>query len=525
MSLQLPTIPETVTRGLFLAAVCFAADFFQFRHFGPLTDDWSFVGPIIWDTQESLFQKFLAQANTYERRPLRSVESILLWTAYKGAGFSGIFLTLWAALSANAILLYVLLKRRWPEPLALLGALLFLLFPSDTTHTWPSYLVARLALGYCFVACLLFAAGHYRSSIVACLAAVFSYELSLFVFVLAPWFADGGTRKSVYRGFSILAGALSIYFLWRLAGPLDLRVSTTWNQWDANTAYQYLMEFPRAVVLTCLVWPLKSLIEVVHPQARFAALLFLGFSVFTIRFLRRGFEFEETQRAYSIETKPPLIAMRTDLYTWKLLGSIAWGSLGIMAAASLSFWAAPSTEISVVSRYNYFFSPGGAIVITATLAILFRFVAYKTVRTTLLIVAIAIASAMFGFRVRIQSEWSEAATRQRSIMREIVAQLPAPPANTRVIVDYRENERTRSINAFSGVRWESEAVFRWLYGPEISGVVVRDVPSARNELQSSKEPNLAIYEVARGKRTWLRRQGGSPAVRPQGPALEYIMRE
>jgi hypothetical protein len=217
--------------------------------------------------------------------------------------------------------------------------------------------------------------------------------------------------------------------------------------------------------------------------------------------------------------------LRTDLYTWKLLASIAWGSLGVMAAASLSFWAAPSTEISVLSRYNYFFSPGGAIVITATLAVLFRIAAHKTVRTALLIVAIATAAAMLGLCVRIQSEWSDAATRQRSILREIVAQLPAPPRNTRVIVDYRETERARSINAFSGARWESEAVFRWLYGPEISGVVVRDPRSAAEEIRTSKEPHLAIYEVARGRRTWIRRKAGYPVVRPQGAVLEYIMRE
>ena len=123
---------------LVLSAVAWFAHFSSWRQIGFFSDDQSFaVLTMAWTPADAAHQAgVLAFAYPEPQgRPLGFLLGVELpYLGWRAAGVFGMFAVGWVILSLNAALLYGLLARRLPRPLPAVGALVFLLFPADTTR-------------------------------------------------------------------------------------------------------------------------------------------------------------------------------------------------------------------------------------------------------------------------------------------------------------------------------------------------------------------------------------------------------
>ena len=123
---------------LFLSAVAWFAHFSGWRQTGFFSDDHSFaVLTMAWTPGDARhFGQVLAFSYPEPQgRPVGFLLGLELpYLGYHVAGVFGMFAVGWVVLSGNAVLLWTLLARRLPRPLPVVGALVFLLFPADTTR-------------------------------------------------------------------------------------------------------------------------------------------------------------------------------------------------------------------------------------------------------------------------------------------------------------------------------------------------------------------------------------------------------
>ena len=121
-----------------LAAIAWFAHFSGWRQTGFFSDDHSFaVLTMAWSPGDARhFADVLAFSYPEPQgRPLGFLLGLELpYLGYRAAGVFGMFAVGWLILSANTVLLYVLLARRLPRPMPVVAALMFLLFPADTTR-------------------------------------------------------------------------------------------------------------------------------------------------------------------------------------------------------------------------------------------------------------------------------------------------------------------------------------------------------------------------------------------------------
>ncbi len=144
-----------------LATVAWFAHFSGWRQTGFFADDHSFaVLTMAWTPGDA---RHLANLLAFsypepQGRPLGFLLGLELpYLGYRLAGAFGMYAVGWLILSANAGLLYALLARRLPPPMPLVGGLMFLLFPADTTRPFLCHAhILQPSLTFALVAAHLF---------------------------------------------------------------------------------------------------------------------------------------------------------------------------------------------------------------------------------------------------------------------------------------------------------------------------------------------------------------------------------
>ena len=142
-----PRLPQTappVSRlvvPLLLVLTAGVAHFLRLSAFGLYEDDYYYVGePLGWDLRAAV--DFVAEAftNWPQGRPVGlALPRFLAFAVGSSLGLRGIYLLGFAVIAANTLLAHRLAARFLPPFPALAFALVFCLFPADTTRIFPTY--------------------------------------------------------------------------------------------------------------------------------------------------------------------------------------------------------------------------------------------------------------------------------------------------------------------------------------------------------------------------------------------------
>ena len=209
----------------FLLAVAWFAHFSGWRHIGFFSDDHSFaVLTMAWTPADA---RHLAAVLAFsypepQGRPLGFLLGLELpYLGYHWAGVFGMFAVGWIILSGNAALLYGLLARRLPPPLPLVGALMFLLYPADTTRPFLCHAhILQPSITFALVAAHLFlcrsmwarAVGYVVAAL--CLVTYETAVLPLLAVPLLDWPTFGSAAAGQVRVLRPANGAFPWRRLW-----------------------------------------------------------------------------------------------------------------------------------------------------------------------------------------------------------------------------------------------------------------------------------------------------------------------
>ncbi len=523
--------PRPWTTALIIGVACWAADFSQAHRFGLLADDWALMGNALWN-RSFPFSEFLRDLFFYswEGRPLRTIEFLLLRGAYAFGGLTASFLVLWAVLSASGILLSRLVARRLGGGAGLAAGLLLVLYPAVTTHVWAATLMAMLGIFYVLLAMEAFQRGWNVIAGLMILAALFSYELSAFPFVLAPWFRSGGRRRGLRDGILVFGIALGIYVAWRLwifpRFVPDLRgaIVAAERGGPFEMARTTLAAALRTIPALLFRWPAHAFEVAAKPEHRslFAA-AFFAITPASVLLTRRG-----------------SAVSKSNLRDALLL--TVFGVAAIMAGAALSVFASPRFTDGPVSRHNIASQMGAAVFWTGGFTLLFGLLRHRILRTAATMACCAVLAAFFTFRHAVQESWVRAGEFQRGVIRRMVEDLGPLPPHTAVLVRYPtagfEPSDPEVLPPFvSGRTYEMETIFRLIYDESMlagSFEEEKDVerasllsPLGRMFRERAKLFSVVSYTLPSGDIHWFYRRALDPRehlIVPGGPAWDFVLR-
>ncbi len=512
-----------------IAVGCWAADFSQVHRFGLLADDWALLGNALWN-RSFPFWRFIHDLFFYswEGRPLRTVEFLLLRGAHALGGLPASFLVLWVVLSASGILLGRLVAQRLGRGAGLTAGLLFVLYPAVTTHVWAATLMAMLGILYVLLGMEAFRRHWNLVAGLMVLAALYSYELSALPFVLAPWFRDGGRKRGLRDGIFVFGAALGIYVAWRLwvfpEFVPDLRAAVVAA--DRGGPHEMvkttLIAAFQAVPTLILRWPAHAFEVATNPEHRsvFAAIFLATAPVSALMVPRR-----ETATARGLR----------DVITLCLFGVAA-----TMAGAALSVFAGPRLTDGPASRHNIASQVGAVVFWTGSFIILLRLARRPVLRVSAALLGCAVLAAFFTFRHAVQESWVRAGEFQRRVVQRMVEDLGPLPPHTAVLVRHPtagfEPSCPAVMRPFISARtYEMETIFRLIYDESMlagSFEQEKDVehaallsPLGRVFRNRSKLFSIVSYSLPEGDVKWFYRrplEPGEQLVRPDGPAWEFV---
>ena len=263
---------------LVLTAVAVIANFVHAASFGLYEDDWYFAA-CAWLTPARVWfsEMWGSMRGFYLGRP---VQECFLWTSgYIGSALHsiGALYVLAAVLhAASVLMLYRVLRLRYPAFLAALGGLVFAVSPLSTIRPFLGGTLC-LAPGLMFLlgAILVYARPRYAyASYLLAILSLLTYELLFFVFFAAPFFRRGSKRWwRAALHVAICGLILAAYLLVRrhfsesrlmeapVGSPLQLVKGVVWfavfNTFSSFKAYVYAVYLAaRETRLSSLVWSL-----------------------------------------------------------------------------------------------------------------------------------------------------------------------------------------------------------------------------------------------------------------------------
>lgn len=201
--------------------VAFVAHFVFFPLFGIYDDDYILTLPTMsWSWHDFASALVRAWTNPVFARPLNFfLRGIIFFFTVRHGHLATGFLVSWVLVSANAVLLYSLIRRILPHVPALVGSLVFVLFPLDTSRQilmiQTDLLVAIFLLLVCFH---LYLSGRYLAAYALVTVSLLNLESLFPPFLAAPILAAGLTGMRSWKNFvkNLLRHALVLGVLFGL---------------------------------------------------------------------------------------------------------------------------------------------------------------------------------------------------------------------------------------------------------------------------------------------------------------------
>lgn len=181
-----------------LALTVAVAHYFFFREFGLYEDDYAHIATLLgagWDTIYGIIR--WALITMPDGRPIQfAIIPIITYLVPPLGGFSALYLVGWAIVSANAVLIFFLLRRFGAPLFALCGALVFALYPADTTRAFLTHALSyQVSVTFLLLASLAYLNGFRPLAYILIIGSLFSFEACFLPFLLVPLLQVPWDRK------------------------------------------------------------------------------------------------------------------------------------------------------------------------------------------------------------------------------------------------------------------------------------------------------------------------------------------
>ena len=459
-------------------AAAWIGNFLHLSQFGFYEDDWYFFAtPYMLPADGWFAQMFAAMRQFVVGRPLQSF--LMYVSGYCGALVSSIqilYILAFLAYAAAAVMMYYLLRRRFPSLFCALSVLLFVLSPLTTIR---QFLNGQLTTGPAFIfvfgAMLWYPRRKPLSYLTASLALV-TYESIFFLFLAAPFFEKSSGGRRVRRAglhLAVIAALTAAYLFVRsaLAEPRIMEISQgpvgtmagmllydlffTASSWKPYVYAMYVgvRELSLEAALYGTAFWIPALIALLHSRAGRAALKPFG-----------ARHFGAARRR------------------WWLWNGVSAGLLLTMLGYALSYaqlyrdWTYPLSGRD--TRASSAASFGSSMLVSALLILLIASFQTPRLRAAARVACLLFFCGIFSYSLVIQTDYIHAWEHQKSLLTQTMMLSPDVHRDTLFIVESpwfgeplfpREGLLRRPSIGFQrhGLEVSLETMFGWQQAPRI----------------------------------------------------------
>jgi hypothetical protein len=468
-----------------IVLVTWLANFLHFKSFGFYEDDWYFFAVPYSLTSSDWLRRMTASVVQFQLgRPLQFFYMYLF--GYVGTVFSSIevlYVIAFVLFAGSAVLMYFLLRHRYPPLFCTLATLLYVMSPLTTIR---QFLNGQLSTAPAFICAFSAMLLYQRRSRVRWLAypiavlALLTYEPMFFLFLAAPLFTRGRlTRKRIWSAFvhvSFCFGVIMVYFAAR-AKLGEARVDAIPREPIklVLNVVGYCLYFTASSVKPYIYAAYVSLKEVSFESVLLAIGVFIPVLLFTFRSVSARRTLEKR-----IAFRPSRSRFRAARLFWWLRHGVGAGFLLIPTAYALAFfhlyqdWTYPlsgrDTRASVAASF------GSSILVAAILMILMTAFRTKPLRVVSRCVAVLGLTFLFCYSLVVQADYVKAWEHQKSFLTQAIMQTPDARADSFFIVEtpwigetlFPGDARRPSIGfQRHGLEVGFRAMFGWANAPRV----------------------------------------------------------
>lgn len=428
-----------------LSLTIWVAHFFNFLHFGLYEDDYALISSM-WRLPDFLDNTRSALVGWPQGRPIGfMLLGIFSFVGERLGGLHAIYLIGFVIITVNAFLFYILLRNISTETMALTGALMFGLFPADTTHSFLTHsLCLQVSITFFLLAAIAHLSGRRVLGYLALAAVLLTYESPFPVFLAMPLLASTWDRALV-RKLLLNAGIMAVI----VVAVVAVRVV-----FGEERVAEMRGDVPgtlKMIVQSLMIGPAVSMTQFINAPIRvifnwnatltvyFAA--FLTFFVWVLRGPATSATgtLSDAISAGQTQIKPAHAASQTGgrhLKVWQLLVT---GLAMLSLAYTLSFTHFPPiATFGRATSVHLAAALGGSLVFACICSQLLSLANRFRLRTYTVVLLSAYLALVVAYRLLIQYDFVRAWQNQHAFWTSAISAIPDMTENT-VIFVLRDN--------------------------------------------------------------------------------------
>ncbi len=239
----------------FLGLLIFISHYFQFLEFGLYEDDYAVTSYLGYNWNEVWFH-IINSVVDFQRPVGFMVITLIPYLSSKFGGLHLLHLTGFFIVWINACLIYYFIGLKFDKRLALVGAVIYILFPALTIRGWLMHTThMQPTITYLMVALILYFKNKKILSYTVISLSLMTYELGVLPFFLAPLYSNFWNRSLIQKIIThslILCSMMALIMIIRssIQGPGDA---------DIKIFLENPLEIIRRAFFSTIIGPITSI--------------------------------------------------------------------------------------------------------------------------------------------------------------------------------------------------------------------------------------------------------------------------
>ena len=443
---------------LLVAVIAWSAHFLFFRSFGLYEDDYFVVGrQLAWTWPQAWAWLIATVRDLPQGRPIGFlIAHVLPFSCFQLGGIHALpvlYLAASAIVVLNALLAHRLLSIVYGPSFGLLGALVFTLYPADTSHPFLTHLlVMQPSLTLVLLALLAYVRRRRVLAYVLAAGSLLTYESGVLAFFAAPLLSatwEAGIVRRFVRHLAVLLAIVAAVLALRVAvgegRAANLKGSDQGTRWSHVPAHvlQALWTGPQVSLAAFAKRPVRAAREAADPNvglgvaAAFAAI----FAVLA------------PAARFAAGVAARRVLLRAGLTGFLML-------VGGYAFEFSGYHFPPVYEVGRMTAVHMGATLGAAILVASLLSLPWTAARGRAARLALMALTTLYLASLFGFQLVVQRGFVRVAELQREYWWRIVGLVPDLAADTVVILMGSEPSRDEFIGTSS---WADTWVLAFLF--------------------------------------------------------------
>ena len=445
---------------ILLTLTVFISSYFYFRDFGFYEDDYYHITLYLKITFTELVSFIgIRITNWFQGHPFAFFPSLFTYLAMKTGGVPMLYIFSFLILSLNAFLFYKLLKKIKPgsEIFAVSGALMFILFPANTTKILLTYsFTMQLALTFFIAACLFYLSERKVLSYIFILFSLFLYEPVFMVFFGIPLLKIRNTEnrgRAFLKHTGIMLSILIITFIVRkMMG--EARISGMLNNFPgfAKDIFSGIVSGPLTIFKNLARTPFTVFREMNSADIVFMA---AGFVLIMVTFYLTNTKTKTENISYTSRNITLTDSVKMILVSVILIMLSYTIPLIQNYPVTIEYGRMSSVHTAAVTGSSLLFGMICDLFVNS-----FR---KNIIRTFALAVISIYLSFIFAYNVIIQNDFARSREIQKDFWTEVKGLCPDLKDSTLVFAVQNENNKLRNSKYINSNSWLDPTILKQIY--------------------------------------------------------------